>query len=109
MTPYTPQEVREDWEFKILRANTRAFRDPNVLRDVLAQEAVAGWQLVEKFDDSRLRFKRPRQAREKDAQLTSDPYRTLYGISEGRIALIIIAGVSAFLGLLFGTIAMLVK
>ena len=37
--------------------------------------------MVEKFDDSRIRFKRPRNARDQDAYLPEgvDPYRTQYG------------------------------
>jgi hypothetical protein len=107
MTTYTPQDLSADWEFKILRANYRAFRHPDVLRAVLEQEAAAGWQLVEKFDDARLRFKRPRTAKEKDAQLPIDAYRTQYGISEGKIAMIIIAGVLALVGLILGVVASL--
>ncbi len=37
--------------------------------------------MVEKFDDQRLRFKRPASARANDASLAFDPYRTQYGIS----------------------------
>jgi len=81
MATYTREELEEDWEFKIVRANSPAFRKPEVLQKLLQEEAVAGWTMVEKFDDSRIRFKRPRSAREQDAYLPEgvDPYRTSYG------------------------------
>ena len=81
MTKYTDADLQEGWEFKILRANTAAFRKPEVFQKACAEEAAAGWVLVEKFDDQRLRFKRPLSAREKDSSLDFDPYRTQYGIS----------------------------
>ena len=81
MATYTREELEEDWEFKIVRANSTAFRKSEVLQKLLQEEAVAGWTMVEKFDDSRVRFKRPRSTREQDAYLPEgvDPYRTSYG------------------------------
>ncbi len=45
--------------------------------------------LLEKFDDARLRFKRPVSARQNDATLGPDvdPYRTWVGASETRVGL----------------------
>ena len=85
MTRYRDEELRGGWEFKILRANTRAFKKPEVLRQVCEEEAQAGWMLVEKFDDSRLRFKRPLAARERDRGLSGDPYRTHYGATQEKV------------------------
>ena len=34
MTRYSAEELAGDWEFKILRSNTAAFRKPEVLRRV---------------------------------------------------------------------------
>jgi hypothetical protein len=65
MTPYTPQEVAEHWEFKILRSATTQFRDPVRLRSILEEEARAGWTMIEKFDDTRVRLKRPASARDR--------------------------------------------
>ncbi len=81
MTAYTRSDLDDGWEFKFLRATTRKFRDPARLRAILDEEARAGWTLVEKFDDSRLRLKRPATARAGDAALSFDPYRTWIGIS----------------------------
>jgi hypothetical protein len=92
MTTYTGEELDEDWEFKIVRANSAAFRKPDSLRKLLQEEAVAGWTMVEKFDDSRIRFKRPRSAREQDAYLPQgvDPYRTQYGAAAFLYAVLVI-------------------
>src|SRR5208283_5486729 len=91
MTKYSDADLQGDWEFKIVRANTMAFGKPDVFRQVCAEEARAGWTLVEKFDDSRLRFKRPISARAGDAGLGIDPYRSQYGTSSGAIVAVIVA------------------
>jgi hypothetical protein len=41
MTTYTREELEEDWEFKIVRANSAAFGKPEVLQKLLQEEAVA--------------------------------------------------------------------
>ena len=102
MTKYTDADLQGDWEFKIVRANTAAFRNPEVLRQVCAEEARAGWTLVEKFDNQRLRFKRPIATRAGDAGLGFDPYRTQYGTSSGAIVAIIVAGALAAIAGLIG-------
>jgi hypothetical protein len=100
MTPYTHDELDNNWEFKIVRATTRAFRNPEALRKLIDEEARSGWVMLEKFDDSRVRFKRPRSAGAQDAQQLSsgiDPYRTQYGMSPNRftaIILLVILGIS---------------
>ncbi len=87
MTPYSNDELQDDWEFKILRSATGAFKKPQRLREVLEEEARAGWVLVEKFDDQRVRLKRPASARRNDRGLGFDPYRTQVGISGMAIGL----------------------
>jgi hypothetical protein len=69
------------WEFKILRAEADLFSSPAVLQQACDEEAIAGWILLEKLDDRRLRFKRPIAMREViDPQtLGFDPYRSVYG------------------------------
>jgi hypothetical protein len=93
MTPYQSADLNEDWEFKILRSNFRSFGKPERLAEYLAEEAKAGWVLVEKFDDTRLRLKRPTSARRGDAALGFDPYRTYVGMPPGKFAAAIIAAV----------------
>lgn len=90
MASYTEQDLRDGWEFKIVRAVTPAFRKPEALRRVCEEEAKAGWTLVEKFDDTRLRFKRPASARMRDNISGIDPYRTWYGASQGSLAILVI-------------------
>lgn len=92
MTPYTPKDLNEDWEFKIVRSETAAFRKPEVFQHLLQEEAATGWQLVEKLDDMRVRFKRPAAARKRDAMLPPgvDPYRSHYGVSTRTMKLIML-------------------
>src|SRR5437868_8657230 len=66
MTPYTKQDLAENWEFKIIRSATNTFKDPQKMREILDDEARAGWVLVEKFDNQRIRLKRPHSARSAD-------------------------------------------
>lgn len=95
MTTYRKHDLEQGWEFKILRAATQQFKKPEVLKSVQNEEALAGWELLEKFDNERLRFKRPLAARKGDANLGMgiDPYRTQYGISEGKLVAYWITGV----------------
>ena len=91
MSEYTPDGSQGDWEFKIVRSDTAAFRKPEVLEKLVEEEARAGWVMLEKFDDSRVRFKRPRSARARDAFLPAgvDPYRTQHGAYTARRAMVL--------------------
>jgi hypothetical protein len=101
MTPYSKSDLDADYEFKIIRSTTGVFKHPEKMRAILEEEARAGWVLVEKFDNSRIRLKRPANARAGDADLDFDPYRTSIGLSEGRL-------VGIILGVIFGTIALII-
>ena len=82
MAIYTTDDLQNDWEFKIVRGNQEAFRNQAVFTKLVNEEKQAGWVLLEKFDNSRVRFKRPRAMQAHDEQLISqgiDPYRTQYG------------------------------
>lgn len=113
LVTYTVEELREEWEFKIVRSTFEAFRKPEKLQQVIAEEARAGWTLLEKFDNGRLRFKRPASARANDHTLPPgvDPYRTTFGMGSGAAVTVIlnltmvILGVVMLLGL--GIILML--
>ncbi len=107
MTGYNKDDL-DGWEFKIVRANSQKFKDPEVTRQVCDEEAQAGWELLEKFDNQRLRFKRRIEKRRNDQFVTGDPYRTLVGASEGQIAMIVI-GSMAVIGLLVFLAFMLVR
>lgn len=99
MTGYTQADLIEGWEFKILRSVTGAFGKPDRLRQALEEEARAGWVLVEKFDNQRVRLKRPASARAGDAALGFDPYRTSYGMSGSKFAFMI-------MGIVLGSVAL---
>src|SRR5450432_2990546 len=104
MTPYSKQELDDGWEFKFLRSATGKFRDPIFQRAVLEEEARAGWMLIEKFDNTRLRLKRPTSARERDPTASIDPYRIWVGTTPGKQAVYILVGVFAAVGLLLALI-----
>jgi hypothetical protein len=91
MTNYRPEDLSGDWQFKILRSPTGAFGNPGKLQRALEEEALAGWVMVEKFDNGRIRLKRPASARANDGALGFDPYRTYAGITETRFALLVVA------------------
>ncbi|PZO35487.1 MAG: hypothetical protein DCF19_23855 [Pseudanabaena frigida] len=78
----TSSDQPKGWEFKILRTSSGGFRNRKVLHKVCAEESQAGWILLEKLDDHRLRFRRPVTARDRDNLCKIDPYRTRYGIAE---------------------------
>lgn len=88
------------WEFKILRAEQDLFREPAKLQAACDEEALAGWILLEKLDDRRLRFKRPIAMREviNPETLGFDPYRSVYGPSHRwKQRLLVLIGVLALL------------
>src|SRR6476646_1625810 len=107
LSAYSPDDLAKGWEFKIVRANTAAFRKPEVMQQVCDEEARSGWELVEKFDDSRLRFKRPIAARNIPSPAGLDPYRTTYGISQGKLTAIILITVFGSMGLIIAIIAVI--
>ena len=84
------------WEFKIVRSQQDLFRDPVVLQRLCEEESHAGWILLEKLDDRRIRFKRPIALREiiKSDMMAIDPYRSHYGASgDSRLWVMAIVGV----------------
>ena len=108
MTQYSPNDIGDDWEFKIVRSNTATFRNPAALQKLIDEEARAGWVMLEKFDDSRVRFKRRRGARAAaDLPPGYDPYRSHYGMSSSTFAALVVAGVFIFMAviILIGVLA----
>ena len=103
MTRYTQEEAGSRWEFKIVRSDSGDFRKPEELAALLEQEALAGWEMVEKFDDQRIRFKRLRETRKRDDLLPPgvDPYRTQYGGTSRRAAVILGVIMAVLLALSF--------
>jgi hypothetical protein len=109
MTQYSQDDLNDEWEFKIVRSGTAAFRKATVLNRLIEEEARAGWVMLEKLDDSRIRFKRPRRARAQDAYLPddADAYRTHYG-SPARYTMTALLMVGAILLLVLGILAFVV-
>ena len=83
MTSYKNEDL-EGWEFKIVRSAAGKFKLPEVVRQLCDEEARAGWEMLEKFDDHRIRFKRLIENRADDVHLDFDPYRSYYGISAAK-------------------------
>jgi hypothetical protein len=104
MTKYSTEDLDNNWEFKIVRSETGAFRKPQNFETLLQEEHMAGWELVEKLDDRRVRFKRRKEARRKDAMLPKgyDPYRTRFESSRTRLSVLI--GISIALALTVGLV-----
>jgi hypothetical protein len=96
-------------EYKIIRSATGAFKDPAKFRAALDEEARAGWELVEKLDNSRARLRRSTECRKGDAGLGQDPYRTHVGISEVALTIRIVVGILVGVALLLGVVALLVR
>lgn len=107
MTPYGSGDLA-DYEFKIIRNNMHAFNKPERFKEILAEEAQAGWELVEKFDGQRVRLKRKLSWRDKDAVLGWDPYRTTIGISDTNMVFLILGCVFGGLIAVFGLVALIV-
>lgn len=109
MTEYTPEELASGWEFKIVRSATGAFKRPEFLNQVLEEEERVAWVLVEKFDNSRIRLKRPIAARANDGTSGVDAYRSHVGISELALGVRIVVAMLVGLALILGTIALAVR
>lgn len=103
LTHYSDRDLAEDWEFKIVRSATGAFRKPEEFDKLLEEEARHGWVLLEKLDNGRVRFKRRAGSRRSgvSGSQADDPYRTVYGISPNRQA-----AVAVFVGLGLAVILM---
>ena len=109
MTTYSTDDLQNDWEFKIVRGNQEAFRNHAVLAKLVDEEKQAGWVLLEKFDNSRVRFKRQRAMQAHDEQLISqgiDPYRTQYGTFLAKYTMVIVALAIAAVVFMVGIIFM---
>ena len=68
-------------EYKVITSQTPMFSDTAKMQEVLDQEARAGWQLLEKQDNYKIRLQREISHRENDKTLDADAYRTTVGVS----------------------------
>ena len=69
------------------------------------EEARSGWEMLEKFDNCRIRFKRKTEHRDRDQQRDIDPYRTQVGMTSGQLGFLITAVVFLGTGALLAVIA----
>ncbi len=104
LTDYRPADL-EGWEFKIVRSAGKIVGDR--FQQLLAEEAENGWELVEKFDDYRIRFKRRIEERGKYPGGTVDPYRTTFGLTDSRLAVIIVLASLGIFGVIMLAIILL--
>src|SRR5438105_4262312 len=74
MTGYRPDELAGDWQFKIVKGS---FKTAKQVQEVQHEMAEWGWVLLEVFDESRIRFKRPASAAARDAEREGNPFRTV--------------------------------
>ena len=103
MTAYKGDDL-DGWEFKIVRSNTGAFKRREFLEKVCREERQNGWEMIEKFDNNRIRFKRRIENRSRDSHAAIDPYRGTVGIGSGELAAAIVGAVIAALGIAIGVI-----
>lgn len=101
LTTYSQQDL-EEWEFKIVRSITKIKGDR--FRILCEEEAQNGWELVEKFDDTRVRFKRRTERRSQDQYAQLDPYRTQFGMSDTKFVIVLLTSVFAFTGLVIAIV-----
>ena len=74
MTGYRPDELGGNWQFKIVKGT---FKTQKQIDLVLQEQAEFGWVMVEIFDQSRIRFKRPAAETAKDEFREGNPYATV--------------------------------
>lgn len=68
-------------EYKIIQSTTPHFAKQENLARVMNEEAQAGWALVEKFDNYKIRVQRDISHRTQDSSRSIDPYRVQVGPS----------------------------
>ena len=88
-------------EYKVIQSLTPMFSDTAKMHEILDEEAKAGWRLLAKEDNYRLKLQRDISNRANDANLDLDAYRTTVGVSstvtKGATALLTVAIVSVIL------------
>ncbi|MTI96801.1 MAG: hypothetical protein FH749_15215 [Firmicutes bacterium] len=97
MTTYSKDDLT-GWEFKIVRSSAKIRGEK--FQQLCQEEAENGWELVKKFDDYRVRFKRPVERRQQDGYSEIDPYRTQFGASEAKIVVLVLGITFAFVAII---------
>jgi len=68
-------------EYKIVQSTTPLFAKLQNIDAIMAEESKAGWQLVEKYDNYKLRLQRNISHRANDKTLPFDAYRSQVGVN----------------------------
>ena len=88
-------------EYKVIQSQTPMFSDTAKMHEILDEEAKAGWRLLAKEDNYRLKLQRDISNRANDTALDIDAHRTTVGVSstvtKGATALLTLAIVSVIL------------
>lgn len=69
-------------EYKVITSNTPAFGNSAKLKQILAEEAQAGWDLEELIDSNRIKVSRDKSQRANDGGRSIDPYRINVGMNQ---------------------------
>lgn len=88
MAKYNSDDLN-GWEFKIVRSGTGKFKNQEAIQKLCQEEARAGWEMLEKFDDYRIRFKRKTDMRSISSRQEIDPYRTYVGMNPNYVGPVI--------------------
>ena len=89
LTPYSAEDLADSWQFKIVQGH---FRDPAWVHAVIQEQAHYGWIFLEKFDDSRIRFKRRASEAARDVMRGGNPYSTRSAVATGGCQFLLAAG-----------------
>jgi hypothetical protein len=71
LTSYSEVAMTQDWQFKIVHGD---FSSAAKVRAVMQEQEQWGWVFVEKFDNARIRFKRPAGEAANDDLREGNPY-----------------------------------
>lgn len=69
-------------EYKVITSNTPMFLNSAKLKELLAEEAQAGWDLEELVDGTKIRVSRDKSHRSGDGNRAIDPYRISVGMNQ---------------------------
>ncbi len=98
MTRYDAEDLN-GWEFKIVRSALERFSSYENVQKLCQEESAAGWEMVEKFDNGRIRFKRRIENRSQDSHRAIDPYRSQFSLGAGALAWAIVGFTVLLVGL----------
>jgi len=86
-------------EYKVLTSNTPIFGNPAKLKQILAEEAQAGWDLEEVLDSHKIRVGRDKSRRTGDGNRTIDPYRINVGMNQAAFMVLAALGTIAVIAI----------